>query len=521
MFQILRSDTLFFLSVLLLTAGLPSSNSLMSWGQFGMAAAWFLYGNWKLKFTRLMNQSCTWGLPFIFILFLIGMIHTDDVVEGWHILKILLPLFIVPVMLVTMPPITNFQKSWVIHTLLGSLWVCMGIGLWLYWMMPSGNMNDFRKLSPFISNVRFSMLLVIGFFLSIYLFSKKGDSYRWFPSWIYLVIALGMLIYLFMLKSLTGFFVLIVLITVHLLYRMFVNSGKYAVYSIIIALVLGVFAISKLILNEYHRYHTVKDGDFSNLPLSTRYGSIYKHDTMRWEKENGYYVWINISWYELKQAWNKRSHVDFDGLTANGFLIRETLIHFLASKGLRKDADGVNQLTDKEIKAIEQGIGNVNFMNPFSIRSRIYEVIKELDYYHRTGDATGKSISARLEIWKHALKNICHNPWTGVGTGDVLNTMYQSYADSHTLLHPVYWMNPHNQYLYTALALGIPLALMFVVLFICPVIFYQGYLFTIYWAIVLLAMLDEDTLTTQAGATQVAFLFSFFLLSFSYKRKNV
>ncbi|MCX7745148.1 MAG: O-antigen ligase family protein [Flavobacteriales bacterium] len=507
--------------MLLLTAGLPSSNSLMSWGQFGMAAAWFLYGNNKLKLSRLMNQSAMWVLPFIYILFFIGMIHTEDVAEGWHILKILLPIFIIPVMLTTMPAFSNAQKSWIIHTLLGSIWICMGIGLWLYWMSPIGSINDYRKLSPFISNVRFSMLLVMGFFLSNYLFSKKGIPYRWGPSWIYLFISMGMLIYLFLLKSLTGLFVLIILIAVHLLYRLFANKSKYSVYSLIIGLVLGVFAFFKLILNEYHRYHNVKDKDFSNLPLSTRYGSIYKHDTTRWEKENGYYVWINISWYELKKAWNKRSSIDFDGFTSNGFLIRETLIHFLTSKGLRKDADGVNQLTDEEIKAIEQGIGNVNFMNPFSIRSRIYEVIKELDYYQRTRDATGKSISTRLEIWKHTLVNIYHAPFTGVGTGDVLNTMYQSYADSQTLLHPMYWMNPHNQYLYTALALGILLAFLFIILFFYPVVTYQGYLFRIYWAIVMLAMLDEDTLTTQAGATQVAFLFSFFLLSFSYKRKNV
>ncbi len=490
----------------------------MSWGQFGMAAAWFLYGNWRLKAKRLFNNPATWSLPAIFLLFLVGMIYTNDVDEGWHTLKILLPLFIVPVMMSSMPSLTIVQKSWIIHTLLGALWVCMGIGLMLYFTGPEGAMNDFRKLSPFISNVRFATLLVIGLFICVFLHSAKGASYRWMPAWIYLIVALGMLIYLLLLKSLTGLLVLSVLSLTNLLYFLFSKRSSYAIFSLMIILSLSITGILKLIIHEYNRYHVVKD-NFTNLPLSTRYGSIYKHDTTRWEKENGYHVWINISWYELKRAWNKRSSIDFDGITRNGFLIRETLIHFLASKGLRKDADGVNSLTENEVKAIEHGIGNVNFMNRFSIRSRIYEIFKELDYYRRTGDASGKSLSARLEIWKHCIINISYYPWTGVGTGDVLNTMYKSYADSHTLLHPVYWMNPHNQYLYTALALGIPATILFVILLIYPVFLHQGYLFINYWGVIMLAMLDEDTLNTQAGVTQVALLFTFFLLSFSYKRK--
>jgi len=506
--------------MLLVTAGLPSSHSLMSWGQFGMAAAWFLYGNWKLKAKRFINNRAAWSLPAIFLLFLGGMIHTSDVWIGWHTLKILLPLLIIPAMMVTMPPLAMSQKSWIIHTLLGSLWICMGIGLIFYWTVPEGAINDYRKLSPFISNVRFSTLLVIGFFISVFLFSHKGTSYRWMPAWIYVIVACGLLIYLLMLKSLTGFFVLFLLLVINLLYWLFSKRNIFIIFSVIILFTLGITGILKLIIYEYNRYHVVRD-DFTNLPLSTRYGSIYKHDTTRWEKENGYHVWINISWYELKREWNKRSTIDFDGTTSKGFLIRETLIHFLASKGLRKDADGVRALTDQEIKAIENGISNVNFMNHFSIRNRIYETFKELDYYRRTGDASGKSLSARLEIWKHCIKNIFVNPYTGVGTGDVLNTMYKSYADSNTSLHPVYWMNPHNQYLYTALAIGIPAAIFFLFMLVYPVFLHKGYLFMNYWGVILLAMLDEDTLITQAGVTQVSFLFSFFLLYFSNKSKSI
>lgn len=507
--------------MLILTAGLPSSNSLMSWGQFGMAAAWFLYGNWKLKAERLLNNPAVWGLPTIFLLFVLGMIQTQDILMGWHNLRILLPLFIVPIMISTMPKLTYIQKSWVIHTLFASLWICMSIGLIRYLNVTEGSTNDFRKLSPFISNVRFSTLLVTSLFISAFLVSAKGYSYRWLPKWMYIINALVIFIYLLILKSLTGLSVLSVLSMANLLYWLFSKRNIYAILATIIGLIIVTTGVLKLINHEYNRYHVNKDSDFSNLPLSTRYGSIYKHDTTRWEKENGYHVWINISWYELKREWNKRSSIDFDGINRNGYLVRETLIHFLTSKGLRKDADGVNSLTDEEIKAIENGIGNVIFMNRFSIRSRIYEIFKELDHYHRTGDASGKSLSARLEIWKHCLQSINQSPWTGVGTGDVLNVMYKSYVDSNTSLHPVYWLNPHNQYFYTALSIGIPAAIFFLIMLIYPVFLHQGYLFLNFWGIIMLSMLNEDTLNTQAGVTQVAFLFSFFLLLFSYKRISV
>ena len=60
----------------------------------------------------------------------------------------------------------------------------------------------------------------------------------------------------------------------------------------------------------------------------------------------------------MEEEWNNVSEIDFQGRTTNGNTIRGTLIRFLTSKGLRKDAAGVRQLSTAEVKAIEHGVAN-------------------------------------------------------------------------------------------------------------------------------------------------------------------
>ena len=51
----------------------------------------------------------------------------------------------------------------------------------------------------------------------------------------------------------------------------------------------------------------------------------------------------------MEEEWNRVSEMDFKGKTTNGNTIRGTLIRFLTSKGLRKDAAGIRQLTSRKM----------------------------------------------------------------------------------------------------------------------------------------------------------------------------
>jgi hypothetical protein len=514
---------LYFLSAMVLAAGLPSSNTLMSVGQIVMALAWFAEWNWKEKVTRLRQHFPLVLFSLIYLLFVLGLIHTMDTQEGLQQLRIKLPLFILPVMIGSMPFYSSRQMAWIVHSLLGSLLICSVFGLLIYsgWMNTS--VEDYRKLSPFISNIRFSTLLVFAVFTCMYVFRKSNHQWRLIPRSFYIFFSFYFLGYLFLLKSITGLYVLVGVFFFVLIYYLIRKGNKFYLAIASFGFIFFVFTLITMYHYEWLRYHDKEVIDFKTLPLSSRNGNIYKHDTLSWAAENGHYVWINVARYEIEKSWNERSEIDFDGLTHSGVPVKATLVHYLASKGLKKDADAVMSLSEKEIKAIENGTDNYLYLNRYSLRPRFYQLVKEMDYYHRTGDPTAKSFAMRIEIWKHALHQLFLSPWIGYGTGDVMHTMRDAYIHQNTKLHPAFWMNPHQQYFSFALALGIPLGLLCIFLIIQPVFitsFRLHILFYLFLVIVLLAMIDENTLDTQAGVTQVAFLYSLLFLVEEKHKEN-
>ena len=122
----------------------------------------------------------------------------------------------------------------------------------------------------------------------------------------------------------------------------------------------------------------------------------------------------------MEREWNRVSKIGYQDRASNGGSIRATLIRFLTSKGLKKDAEGVRQLSEKEIGAIENGIANYIFMSQFRLYPRIYEVIWEFDRYNLNHDPNQKSVVQRYlylqASWAIAREHLQY----GVGNGDVL-----------------------------------------------------------------------------------------------------
>ncbi len=69
----------------------------------------------------------------------------------------------------------------------------------------------------------------------------------------------------------------------------------------------------------------------------------------------------------------------------------------------------------------------------------------------QTTDGTAE----RMLIWKSSLKIISGNPWLGVGTGDVKDELLNYYKDKGISNALTLKLNAHNQYLQTAIALGL------------------------------------------------------------------
>ena len=125
---------------------------------------------------------------------------------------------------------------------------------------------------------------------------------------------------------------------------------KTGLYFFIIAFFAGVCFYLYSVIRDYYAVNPV---DLSKLEQYSPKGNKYIHNTKDLSTENGNYLWIYIQWDEMRETWNKRSNIPFDSLDKKNNLIINTLVRFLTSKGLRKDADGVNSLSCKEVEAIE------------------------------------------------------------------------------------------------------------------------------------------------------------------------
>jgi O-antigen ligase len=144
-----------------------------------------------------------------------------------------------------------------------------------------------------------------------------------------------------------------------------------------------------------------------------------------------------------------------------------------------------------------------------------YEVFK------KTGDPSGSSVMQRLEYLKASIKLIKKHFWTGVGTGDIEDVLYDQYEEMNSELKAEFMFHAHNQFLTFFITFGIFGFIWFIVALIYPPILqgrFSDYFFATFFIIMVWSMLSDDTLDTQAGVTLFAFFTTF--LMFGKEKKN-
>jgi len=286
----------------------------------------------------------------------------------------------------------------------------------------------------------------------------------------------------------------------------------------ILLITFGIFMAIRSIVTDYYRVIPV---DFAKLEKNTSRGNPYIHNVYSTQTENGNYLWIYVQWDELRSAWNIRSRIPFDSLNKKNETIAFTVIRYLTSRGLRKDADAVEKLNPGELDAIEKGVANYIFLEKFSIRGRIYEFLWGFDNYRETGNPTGFTLMQRLEFWKASV-GIIRDYWlTGVGTGDMNIAFQVQYEKMHSKLAPDQRWRSHNQFLSIFVGFGIFGLLWFLVALFSPPLMLRrqdDFFVFVFMIIAMLSMLTEDTIESQTGVTFIAFFYSFFL--FARKEKD-
>jgi O-Antigen ligase len=507
----------YIFGIALIAVGLPLSKFLMSVGQIILAVNYLLEGNLKQKWSNLLQNKIVLLLISVFALHLFGLLYTSDFDYAQNDIKIKLPLFALPIILGTSEALSKKEFSIILHVFIASIIISTAISALIYVDVIHRTIIDIRDISIFISHIRLALLVCVSIYTCFFLWKEsKHKSVKT----IYLLTLAWLLYFLILLQSFTGFIALLLSAFVLIAVFLFRTQSVKTIFIFIIAsLTISVSTILYLV-NVYHKlFPDIPALQNLNTSAKSKLGNTYQFDTSITQVENGNLIWAYYNDEELKTSWNRRSKLDYNGMDAKGNTLRHTLIRFLASKNWRKDAEAIEKLSFTEIQSIENGCANFLMQDKKKLKTRLYEILWEINMYSKNGDANGHSLTQRFEYWRTGFEIFKSNLWLGVGTGDVDLAYQKKYTELNSTLQPEWRLRAHNQYLTFAIAFGLVGLLWFLFSLIYPLIKLQHlhFLYLIFFTIAIVSFVNEDTLETQAGVTFYAFFNSLLLLAINRK----
>ena len=261
--------------------------------------------------------------------------------------------------------------------------------------------------------------------------------------------------------------------------------------------------MSFFIFSVFHQEN--KSLNINYLPTHTKQGNIYSHDVYSTDFENGNPLNCYLCVNEMDSTWKKRSSILLDRSNQQGFSNRTVLIRYLTSKGLTKDAEGVNALNQQDIKNVESGIPSILQLNQ-GMYARYYALKYELT---QNDNPNGHSLLQRIEFWKTGLYIVKNNPILGVGIGDYQEEYFKAYNELKSPLNKENRLGSHNQFVNVCVSFGIIGLLLFCWFLVSTgrlLLKQSNFLFFILLIVLIFSFLVEDTLGTLTGMS----LFSFF-----------
>lgn len=514
-----RNIYLFFLAILGIS--LPISLFLMSVAQLALSLNWVLEFQYKEKFKNLISRQSILLFCSIILLYLLGFLYSKDNLQALNEFKMKLPLLALPIIVGTSSPLTKKELHYILMLFCGTVLVTSIISTVVWLGLTTVEVKEIRDISLYISHIRFALLIDITLLILTYYLYTDYFSSPVLIKIFYLISIIWLILFLLILQAYTGIIILIIVLIAGALYFIYISKKRRFKVIGLILVFLFLSSIIGLLRTSLIKFYSIQPTDENTLPAFTVNGNLYYHNLKNKTIENGNFVYINICWKELEKEWNKRSTIHFDSTNHLGQPVKQTIIRYLASKNLNKDSLGISELSDKDILNIENGMSNYIFQKRLSIYSRLYRTIWEVYIYQTIGIADGHSLTQRIEYQKTALYIWKNNLLFGVGPGDYKEAFKKAYTESNTVLSkPFQVPYAHNQFLTFAINFGI-----FGLLWICFAFFYPlfyerkqtDFLSLLFFIILMVSMLTEDTLETHAGIS----LFTFFYAVFIFGNSNI
>ncbi len=507
----------YWLFAIVLVVGLSTSEALMSIGMVGLFSNWVLEGvvvnDFKEKIQKLKEKKIVILALFLgYFSLILGMFYTKDLDAGFRDLKTEIPLIFMPLVYGSKDFGTTYVRTIFRFFIIGlvfssivSFFVYLGI------IPVYKSLEDIRNISVFISHIRLSIFINFGIVLLVFFYNK---SYL-FSKVLSALLIVWFVFFLILLQAVTGWFILFGLLLVVTMEMFFESSKLYLKVGMVALILFGVF-FSYFYVRSIYQKHFIPKRELvlSELDYQSKSGEMYLHRLEDNWVENGNRVWVYIASNELGEAWNKRSSIDFDSIDKKGQPLWGTLYRYMTSKGLRKDKEGMAQMTDEDVRNVEEGKTNCCVqLSP--IEKRIKEIIFEYERFKNHQDPNGHSFTQRF-LYLIAGKDIIkQNFWLGVGTGDVNRAFMDYYKKNKSPLHSANRKKAHNQYVIIMVALGFVGLVLWLLSFYFPFFVSKQYptLYMYFMLIVSLSFLTDNTLERHAGVIFYAFFNSILLFT--------
>lgn len=493
-------QTIQFIACIGIAIGLPWSKIPLSLATMLLGLNVILLNDWKKVFaTWFSNKILLFLIAFVAFEWL-SLLWSSNLTYGLDDVRRKLPLLVLP-LCISVIPLTKQQWKWIALFFLGSLVITTGINYAFYakWI-GNKTYHDYRNISLFISHIRLALLLVAGIVICCFWWLKK-EPFR--------ILSIPLIAWFIFYTNISqvGFGYVALAICFILAFYLYIFNRKNKLLKYGSAAIVSFGIICGFIFLYSNLQPIPKKVKYTQEPKFTKSGNPYMFaKEPLWE--NGYPIIAYINEDELKTAWEKRSKINYETGEGNAQL-KFIIWRFMASKNLKKDKEGLDQLSDKEIRAIENNIAS-DVMLKGGFNARFYEIRNQLS----DKDPNGKSLLMRLIYLKLGWQITKENFPFGVGSGDVQDAFNAKYESNSQGLNKEFWNRAHNQYLTVLISSGIIGFILFLLIWFS--IIHHSFktnqqLYTILTVVVLSSFLSEDTLESQTGVTIAAFLIGAFV----------
>ncbi|MDR2962878.1 MAG: O-antigen ligase family protein [Bacteroidales bacterium] len=384
----------------------------------------------------------------------------------------------------------------------------------VWFILTKPTTSSVRGAFMFMSYNHFVLYCLMA--ISVCIYYVLFQSHTHVPRYLkltFIACALWLVFYLIFLKSITGYVGLLIISIFAIIERI----RQYKRYDFLI-IFLALFSVIGVKIGYEANFFLNPDRiDREHLDTHTAQGNPYAPFVQKGIIENGHWNKLYISHKELHENWHVYSDIPLDSINTKGFTIYANLIRYMTSKNLRKDAQGLAQLTPQDIRNIEQGFSNYRFTSPLDFGSRIYETLGELYITQQNYNPSGKSLVQRSVYWQVGFAIFLEHPFFGSGTKRYEEEYRLRYAALN--IPKQYWLRTHNQYLRIATVYGGVGFVCFIGMLILIPIYSRKkttLLFGVNYSVFLISMISEDVLSEINGIM----FFSLLCVLFLYAQPN-